>query len=47
MIVKIDTEHVDDSDTNENDNAAEKKGGGRWGALMKHRKADIIDIVRH
>ena len=47
VIVKIDTEHVDDSDTNENDNAVEKKGGGRWGALMKHRKADIIDIVRH
>eukprot|EP00090_Calanus_glacialis_P020380 TRINITY_DN3135_c0_g1_i1.p1 TRINITY_DN3135_c0_g1~~TRINITY_DN3135_c0_g1_i1.p1 ORF type:complete len:2025 (-),score=403.35 TRINITY_DN3135_c0_g1_i1:1587-7220(-) len=46
VIVKIDTEHVDESDMNENENTTEQKGGGRWGALVKQRKADIIDLEK-
>ena len=35
---------VEISDT---EKQSEHKEGGRWGALVKQRKADIIDLVRH
>ena len=48
VVVRIDSEHVEDGEVTENENASQQlKGGGRWGALVKQRKADIIDIVRH
>jgi len=48
VIVKIDTEHVDENEVMDNENESQQlKGGGRWGALIKQRKADIIDLVRH